>query len=162
VEVSDEVAQDPAWFGPLYDDLEAGGTEEFLHLLLNLKLGTFHPRNVPKTAELAQQQYLSAPPIEQWLLACVESEYIVGHPGVKQLGQYVETSTLHEAFCKHTAQRGARAESQQMFGRLMTAMFGPSRRASVSNGQSRAMGYDLPDADGIRVAVDKRLGIGRR
>jgi hypothetical protein len=62
VEVSDEVAQDKNWFDPLYRDLEDGGTAEFLHLLLSLKLGDWHPRNVPKTAELVEQQVLRVRP----------------------------------------------------------------------------------------------------
>jgi hypothetical protein len=77
-EVSDEVAQDKAWFGPLYQDLGDGGTGQFLNLLLTLKLGDWHPRDVPKTAELAQQQVLSAGSTEQWLLACAEMEGVIG------------------------------------------------------------------------------------
>jgi hypothetical protein len=56
VEVSDEVAQDPDWFGPLYQDLDEGGRGEFLNLLLTLNLGSWHPRKVPKTVELVEQQ----------------------------------------------------------------------------------------------------------
>jgi hypothetical protein len=76
VEVSDEVAQDKAWFDRLYEDLEAGGIEEFLDLLLRLNLGSWHPRQVPKTDELVEQQVLSAGSVEQWLLACADLDTI--------------------------------------------------------------------------------------
>lgn len=91
VEMSDEVAQDKAWFGPLYRDLEDGGTSEFLHLLLNLKLGDWHPRDLPKTEELALQQVLSAGTIEQWLLACADMEALIGGMGTQDLDTTVST-----------------------------------------------------------------------
>ena len=59
-----------------------GGTAEFLHLLLALNLADFHPRQVPKTDELVEQQimrlarssngYLRAPrskPLPGWCMA---------------------------------------------------------------------------------------------
>ena len=53
LDVSDEHAQDAAWFGPLYQGLADGGIEQFFALLLNLELGDFHPRALVKTEEAA-------------------------------------------------------------------------------------------------------------
>jgi hypothetical protein len=127
-EVSDEVAQDKSWLDPLYRDLNHGGTAEFLHLLLSLKLGDFHPRQVPKTDELVEQQIMSAGSVEQWLL-CAEVEALAGSMnGAVSIGKDVATQMLYEAYTAYTKTRGARPESLTRFGRVMTGIFGQSRR----------------------------------
>jgi hypothetical protein len=65
LDVSDEKAQDTTWFGPLYADLNNGGKEQFLWLLENLQLRDWHPRLLPKTAETADQQRMSADSVVQ-------------------------------------------------------------------------------------------------
>jgi hypothetical protein len=160
-EVSDEVAQDRSWFDPLYQDLSLGGTAEFLHLLLTLNLGEFHPRQVPKTDELVEQQIMSAGSIEQWLLACAEIEALAGSMhGTGNLGTEIPTQTLYEAYTVYTKTRGPRPETLTRFGRLMTELFGPSHRLSVTQNPKRPPGYAIPNADGLRAAVLQRLKTG--
>jgi hypothetical protein len=155
------VARDAAWFDPLYADLKNGGTAEFLHLLLNLKLGSWHPREVPKTEELVQQQIMSAGTVEQWLLACSEVDGLAGEPhGAGSLGTEITTKMLYEAYTGYTKTRGLRPESLTRFGRLMTELFGPSRRLSASRSAKRCPAYSIPDAAGVRAAVLQRLKTG--
>jgi hypothetical protein len=168
VEVSDEVAQSKSWFDPLYQGLEAGGTAEFLYLLFNLKLGTWHPRQVPKTEELIEQQVLSAGSVEQWLLACADLDAIaVGtrdpHVTPPKLGSDIATRGLYDAYCEYTNRRtGARTESLGAFGRLLTKTLGPSRRLAVSQPSgSRPPGYFVPDAAALREAVHGHLKTGK-
>lgn len=157
VEVSDEVAQDPDWFGPLYRDLAEGGTAEFLGLLKSLKLGSWHPREVPKTNELVDQQILSAGSIHQWLLACADYDSVAGKPDqtapIQSLGCDISTAALYDAYCAYSKQRAARVESQVMFGRVLTAMFGAGRRLPAGRSGKRPMGYSIPKADAVRQAV---------
>jgi Family of unknown function (DUF5906) len=58
-EVSDERACDKAWFDPIYRDLEDGGASEFLYLLQNVQLGSWHPREILRTAEATEQQRMT-------------------------------------------------------------------------------------------------------
>lgn len=157
-DVSDEKACDKAWFNPLYNDLKNGGTAEFLYFLLNLRLGNWHPREVPKTTELLQQQIMSAGTVEQWLLACSEVEGLAGtlYSG-GPLNTDIATQTLYEAYTGYTKTRGLRPESLPRFGRLMTELFGPSRRLPAAHSPKRSPGYTIPDADGVRSAVLRRL-----
>jgi hypothetical protein len=159
VDVSDEVAQDSNWFGPLYADLNAGGTAEFLHLLLNLQLGDWHPRQVPKTEELIDQQVMSAGSIEQWLLACTEIDAVAGIDTI--LGNDIATSALYRAYVEHTRSRSQRPETLTMFGKLLTKLFGPSKRLPGAQSSTRAPSYSIPGADGIRGAVLKHLKADR-
>ena len=160
-EVSDEVAQEGSWFDPLYEDLRQGGTAEFLHLLLALNLADFHPRQVPKTDELVEQQIMSAGSIEQWLLACAEVEALAGvvH-GTLGIGDDIATQTLYEAYTGYTKTRGLRPDSLTRFGRLMTELFGQSHRLSATQNTKRSPAYSIPDAHGLRAAVLQRLKTG--
>jgi hypothetical protein len=159
-DVSDEKARDKAWFDPLYDDLKDGGTAEFLHFLLNLRLGKWHPREVPKTDELVQQQIMSAGSVDQWLLACCEVDGLAGSPYSGGLNAEIATQTLYEAYAGHTRTLGSRVVPLPRFGRLMTELFGPSRRLSATQGTKRSPGYFVPDAAGVRSAVLRRLKTG--
>ena len=75
LDVSDEYARDAAWFDPLYRDFANGGKEQFLWLLLNLKLGDFHPRALVKTDEALEQQRMSGDSISQWSYACIQADF---------------------------------------------------------------------------------------
>jgi hypothetical protein len=157
-DVSDEKAQDKSWFDPLYDDLKNGGTAEFLNFLLSLRLGDWHPRAVPKTNELAQQQIMSAGSVEQWLLACCEIDGLLGATCGGGLNAEVPTQTLYEAYSAHTKTRGLRPDTVQQFGRVITDLFGPSRRLPATQGSTkRHPGYFIPDAKGMDAAVRQRL-----
>ena len=143
-EVSDEVVQKRSWFERLYTDLKDQGSSQFLHLLLNLKLGDWHPREMPKTDELVEQQIMSAGSVEQWLFACTEVDDVAGAANVG-LGRDVATQTLYEAYTVYTKTRGSRPESLTRFGRLMTELFGASRRLPACQSNKRPPGYSIPE-----------------
>jgi hypothetical protein len=162
IEVSDEVAQDSGWFDPLYQDLRDGGTGEFLNTLLTVKLGNWHPRDVPKTDELAQQQVLSAGSTEQWLLACAEMEGVIGSgpTPAAQLGTLVSTQELYGAYSDFTRRRGARVDSPPNFGRLMKKICGPSARLPVSRSPQRSPAYSVPTAGQLTQLIHRHLKAG--
>jgi uncharacterized protein DUF5906 len=161
VEVSDQVAQDKSWFDPLYRDLKNGGTSEFLNLLLKLKLGSWHPREVPKTTELAQQQVLSAGSTEQWLLACADMDSIAGKAehSLAELGSVISTQELYDSYSAFTKRRGARPEATSSFGKVMTKVCGRSIRPSASSTGKRPPGYFIPSAIQLTKLVHRHLKI---
>jgi hypothetical protein len=161
-EVSDERAQDKGWFDPLYDDLKNGGMSEFLHLLLNLKLGEWHPREVPKTNELGQQQLLSSGSVEQWLLACVEMESVTGKSDCSpaKLGNVISTQELYLAYSDFTRRRGARPESTSSFGKTLKRVCGKSRRLAATVNSKRPPAYFVPRAAELSKRLRKHLKIG--
>lgn len=66
-EVANDHAQDPAWFEPLYQQMEqGGGLEAMLFDLLNRDLGNWHPRQIVRTAALAEQQAESLSALDAW------------------------------------------------------------------------------------------------
>jgi len=161
VELSDEKAQDSSWFDPLYSDLKDGGTNEFLYLLLNLKLGGWHPREVPKTSELAQQQLLSAGSVEQWLQACAEMDAVAGTAeySVRELGNINSTQDLYSAYTEFTRRRGARPESTPTFGKVLTKICGRAKRLPVIANPKRPPGYVIPKARELSKRIRRHLKI---
>lgn len=69
--VRDEQAQDPNYFTPLYDEMNNGGVEAFLHLLRARPVTVARIRAVPKTEELRVQQDQSLPLEMRWLQECL-------------------------------------------------------------------------------------------
>jgi hypothetical protein len=165
LDVSDEKAGDDAWFKPMYHDIENGGVAEFLHLLLNLKLGEWHPRHVPKTEELVEQQILSAGSVEEWLLACADLDAIVGGPDGstgRQLDTDVPTEALYNAYCDYIRRRtGIRAQPLVVFGKTLTKLFGAPRKLPANGNGPRKNGYPMPDASRVRTLVEKYIRTGK-
>lgn len=66
LDVGDEKIQDKAYFKAIRKELDNGGREAFLHLLMTRDLSEFDVRHFPKTAALQEQKVLSMSPEEQW------------------------------------------------------------------------------------------------
>jgi hypothetical protein len=160
-EPSDARASDETWFGPLYRDLEAGGTSEFLWFLQTLRLGNWHPRQIIKTAEATQQQRMSADGISQWARACIEADAIIGsYPTSHDLGVIVSTEELRAAYTGYCKQQAVRAVNPVLFGVACTEMFGPRRKLKAQpNSRRRPYGYDVPAGNKWQRKLDTRLGI---
>ena len=168
-DVSDERACDKTWFDPIYRDLDDGGTNEFLDLLQNVKLGEWHPRQILKTAEAIEQQRMTGDSVCQWSQACIYADAIVGAGrgpyGLEQtfhLGTNVSTEVLKDAYAGYCRQHGQRAANEEVFGKACAEMFGPRKRLkaqSQSGNARRPWGYDVPDGNKWQEKLDARLGI---
>lgn len=58
--------QDAEYFGRLLKQMESGGYEAFLHILLTRNIADFNVRNVPKTSALQEQKMYSMGTEEEW------------------------------------------------------------------------------------------------
>ncbi len=170
-DVSDERAGDKAWFDGLYRDLADGGTSEFLHFLLRIRLGDWHPREILKTSETAEQQRMSGDSVSQWSQACIEADAVIGAgrdpygtDATPDLGKLISLATLRDAYTGFCRQNGLRALSTVGFGKACAEMFGPRKRLaasknSIGNSKSRPWGYDVPTGVKWQGKLDDRLGI---
>jgi Family of unknown function (DUF5906) len=162
LDVSDEHARDDAWFGRLYRDLDDGGREEFLDFLQTVRLGTWHPREILKTTETAEQQRMSGDSVSQWSQACINADALVdGSNGVGcfPLGQRISTKILRGTYASYCKQYGLRPSNEELFGKACTQMFGARVRLAPDNMQRRPWGYDVPAGDQWQEKLDARLGI---
>jgi hypothetical protein len=76
--VADTHRQDAAWFSPIYKRMRSGGYEAMLFDLLHRDLGDWHPRQIVRTAALAEQQEESLSPIDAWWLELLQTAVLAG------------------------------------------------------------------------------------
>ncbi len=81
-QVSEEKRQDQCWFEPIYKQLEDGGYAAMLHDLLHRELGEWHPRQIPMTDALREQQLQSLEPLDAWLVELFEEGQLPEGEGV--------------------------------------------------------------------------------
>lgn len=111
VHVSDRRVDDRTYFGALSAELKGGGLAGMAHDLLQLDLGSWHPRQIVKTRALQEQKRQSLEPMDQWFCSILES-------GVIPAGgaEIVTTAALYNSFRDGWPQaRG----SHEMLGKLM-------------------------------------------
>ena len=123
----------------------------------------WHPRQLPKTEETVEQQRFSADSISQWAQASIEADAIVGNKNgtICSLGALIASNELYEAYTGHCRY----PVSPSVFGKALTAMFGPPSRQQVpgSNATRRPRTYQVPDADNWQRVLDQWQGIdGKR
>ncbi|RZN32306.1 primase-helicase family protein [Bradyrhizobium sp. Leo121] len=164
-DVGSEHAEDKEWFDALYQDLADGGTSEFLWLLRSIKLESWHPRMVIRTAETKEQQRMSGDSVSQWSQSCIIADAIIGaDPGpyfdLRALISFPDLLNAYTGFCKQTGQR---AVGPEVFGRACAEMFGPRSRLPAGAGgagtNKRPWGYYVPTAQNWQLEVDRRLGV---
>jgi hypothetical protein len=72
-QVSEVKRQDKDWFVSIYGQLDNGGYGAMLHDLLLLDLGDWHPRRIPMTEALRDQQVRSLEPLDAWIVELFDS-----------------------------------------------------------------------------------------
>lgn len=76
--VSDCHKQDESWFQPLYAEVKAGGLAAMLYDLLRLDLGEWHPRQIPRTQGLLDQQSQGLRPEDAWWVELLQTGSLWG------------------------------------------------------------------------------------
>jgi len=76
--VADTHRQDPAWFGPLYKQMQDGGYAAMLYDLLHRDLGNWHPRQIVRTRALSKQQEESLSALDAWWLELLQTGVLAG------------------------------------------------------------------------------------
>ena len=77
--VSSKYKQNSGYFTPLYEQIDNGGREAFLHVLLNRDISDFHPRHIIKTAAFKEQVIKSLGPLEIFWLHFIEEGHLQVH-----------------------------------------------------------------------------------
>jgi hypothetical protein len=93
-EVANIHRQDASWFGPIYEQLRSGGYEALLFDLLERDLGDWHPRDIVRTAALAEQQEQSLSAFDAWWFEMLQTGVVTGadlvHPDRAVSNRYKE------------------------------------------------------------------------
>ena len=121
--VSDEHAQDHAYFGALADQMDNGGREAMLFDLLEFPfLDTINLRQAPATPALLEQKELSMKPHERWWFEKLkDGRLLPGHSGWKTV---VQRDGLREDFCAELKMSGEKGAATQL-GMLLPKLLPP-------------------------------------
>jgi Family of unknown function (DUF5906) len=84
LDVGDKYAQDTKYFGEMMQQIESGGREALLHMLLNRDIANFDVRSAPKTAALKNQAHLGANLVTQLFIECLDAGVLPGDRTLKR------------------------------------------------------------------------------
>jgi hypothetical protein len=142
--VRDTRAGDYDYFDALFAELDAGGYQRLLHLLLTRAIDRSRLRRAPTTEAFLDQATRSMTPEDMWLLALLEHGEIPGD--VEQDGCVkVASQRLYEHYCASLPSR-AQPKANTEFGLFVKEHLGATRtgkRVPVSGAFSRSRSYEL-------------------
>ena len=103
-DVASSHRQDASWFAPIYEQLRNGGYEAMLFDLMERDLGDWHPRQIVRTAALADQQEQSLSAFDAWWFEMLQTGVIPGADRLKP--DRVVSNRYEEEVTRSTAMRG--------------------------------------------------------
>ena len=168
-DVANDQAQDPTWFKPLYEQLNAGGLEAMLFDLLNQNLGDWHPRQIVRTAALAAQQAESLSPFDAWWEDLLHDGYlpagnadglvVSGDYQVRKSAGYYSDDSKKTWFEKRKGLYEQARTSSPELKKKTDAAFGRylRKRGCVRERVCRQRGWKLPPLDQCRIEWKKRF-----
>jgi hypothetical protein len=84
-------------FAAMLSQLNTGGREALLHILMTRDIGEFDVRRVPQTAALQDQKQLSMTPFEEWWFQKLDDGQLL--PGDERWERYVQKDLLLRDYC---------------------------------------------------------------
>jgi hypothetical protein len=81
LDVGNEHKEDTAYFGALRREMDAGGREALLHMLLERDISQFDRRRRPETAALQEQKERSLEPEDEWILDLLDGGVLPNNAG---------------------------------------------------------------------------------
>ena len=163
--VSDLHKQDERWFGPLNEQMEAGGYEAMLHDLLRHEIGDWHPRRIPRTEALLEQQSRGLSPEDAWWCELLETGLLWGSdPTRPECAVSNGWEEKEEGFTssRMVKRKGLYDQARDISPRLRSFSDHLLAAALSKNGCSNAKkvmrrrGWQFPDLSAARAAWEKR------
>ena len=127
-EVSDAHKDDHAYFGAIWEQMEAGGYAAMLYDLLHIDVTTFNVRRVPVTDGLQQQKMLSLDTNKSWWLDVLHRGYVFRSKlGLEDFfskwHDEVATELLYASYADFAEKRRDRHPlGREMFGKFMVSL----------------------------------------
>jgi hypothetical protein len=170
IDVGDNQMQNGAYFAAIQKQMDNGGREAFLHLLMTRDLSNFDVRKFPKTEALQEQKVLSMSPEEQWWFEKLNEGNLVGEGWAAEVPK-ADLQRDYIAYCER--QKINRRVSPTALGKFLKRVLPGiypqtfQRMAEVSymdrfGGESyrkvKAWFYGFPDLAQSRAHFDERFG----
>lgn len=163
LDVSEARIGDHAYFAALHEEIENGGAEAFLDLLLKMDLAGFNPRILPRSAAMRTQireTLEQRNPVAVWWLHSLADGAFTLSDGFVDWHAEVPAAALQNSYRSFT--HGMRnAPSWDLAAKKLREMLPPGTLVKVRRGQGpvRAFYYQLPDLGEARAHFEKVFGI---
>lgn len=158
--VSSERVGDAGYFDALMEELEAGGYERLMHVLLSRSVDQGRLRQPPRTAALEAQAVESMSAEERWLRSLLEAGEIAGE--VQEDGSAsVALAILYDDY-RDSVPRGAFIKNELAFASFVQRHLNPQRTGQRPRVQTklrpevRSTGYVLPPLSTLRERYSRR------
>ena len=109
-DVQEKFMQNHDYFGAILEEMDGGGREALMDLLLKRDLSEVNLRKIPDTAALVEQKITTASPVEQWYLARLMEGNIV--PRAQSWGRIPEDEPWPEWVAKDAVYEDYRGVAQ--------------------------------------------------
>lgn len=172
LDVGDQKMQNAAYFKDVRQELDQGGREALLHMLMTRDLSGFDVRAFPRTEALREQQILSMDPEKQWWYEKLIDG--VNHSGRGDWVGEMLKSDIHKDYLAYTErQKVMRRLSPTSLGRFLKKVMPPGfpqsyqKFAEVSEQdgfghetirRQKAWHYGFPNLEEARKWWDDRFG----
>jgi hypothetical protein len=140
----------------LKNEIENGGVEALVHLLLKADLSSFNVRKKPHTKELMRQKLKSLSPVQQWWFDCLSHGEIIIGAGWPS---FISTDSAIKGVCNMPSSRASHKPTAIEFAKLLKE-FCPSsskKQATQPDG-TRSRGFVLPTLKQARVDFANYMG----
>jgi len=159
VSVASHRVGDHPYFDRLSAEMDNGGPEALLAMLLSRDINSFNPKDFPRTQARVSQQLASLNPIETWLYELAEQARlplegeVLEAPWPKRLPK----DSLHGAYSRWRSESrivGA-VEGKTVFTQTLSKFGFQVGKMSVSGKKNRVQAYSLPSVEVLRQAFDQ-------
>lgn len=142
LDVGHDRRQDTSYFRAITDQMNNGGREALLHMLMTLDLKEFNIRSVPRTTALQEQKILSLAPEEEWWYTnLMEGRVLREHEGWEK---EVLKDALLDDYVEYMKRVGInRRASPTALGKFLSRICPPGYPKSYQKMATvRSMGHD--------------------
>ena len=158
LELTKERRQDNAYFEAMRHEMENGGREALLHLLLNIDLTGFDVFNAPKTAALNAQSDQSLSPVEDWWLDKLMNGRILDRKTETGWPDKVVFGHLFDDYASYSQDvRDLHPLNKTKLGLKLKEFGLPQGKSTRVNGQ-QVFAYPLPSLTEMRKNWDESHG----
>lgn len=169
--VGNSKRQDTTYFSAVQKQMDNGGREALLHMLLEKDISNVDIRRFPRTNALAEQKLLSLRSVEKWWFDCL-LEGAIGpcdkHANLLPKGTftaapdqwpcYAPTTVLYGYYATHAKQAGERyLEPQAVFSKTLKRLANISKKRCSVDGL-RINGYLMHSVDRVRQQFEAAIG----
>ena len=152
--VAETHRQDAKWFDPIYTQMRNGGYEAMLFDLLHHQLGDWHPRQIVRTAALAEQQEESLSPRDAWWLELLQTGVLAGsndlNPDRAISNRYEVELVEHSGFSNYGSLDGGISGGERKRTIWRDGLYDQARRISpkLKGATDAALGRYLSNKNG--------------